>query len=165
MRPNVLYARASHLRVALAVGLLLTSWLAQSCAPRGGSTPSPRHTTAEVPAPHARPVVIAFTDPAACAAFERAGYPCRGIEQAGTPAGVEATFDGRGREGLPLAGPGSGAREDWRGFDWLELELENRGAERLTLGLVLRNEPASWADGKTVWHVWVSRSSGPDRMA
>jgi Beta-galactosidase len=158
MRFNLPYARSSHLRVALAVGLLLTSCLAQSCTPCAGSTPSPGHTTADAPAsadaalpqaPHARPVVIAFTDPAACAAFERDGYPCRGIEQEGTPVGVEATFNGRGQEGLPLVVPGRGAREDWRGFDWLELELENRGTERFTLGLILRNEPASWADGKT----------------
>jgi hypothetical protein len=68
MRFNLLYARSSHLRVALAVGLLLTSCLAQSCTPRAGSTPSPGHPTADAPAPadaalpqapHARPVVIA----------------------------------------------------------------------------------------------------------
>ena len=53
------------------------------------------------------------------------------------------------QEGLPLAVPGRSAREDWRGFDWLDIELENRGTERLTLSLVLRNEPASWADGKS----------------
>ena len=158
MRYNVLYARYAHLRVVLAVGLLLSSWLAQRCTPRGGSTPLPMHTTAEArPLPmrlclrllQALPAVMAFTDPSACTAFEQDGYPCRGIEQEGTPVGVEATFDGRARDGLPLAVPGRSAREDWRGFDWLELELENRGTERLTLGLVLRNDPASWADGKS----------------
>jgi hypothetical protein len=86
-------------------------------------------------------------DPSACAAFEQDGYPCRGIEQDGTSLGVEATFDGRARAGLPLAVPGRSAREDWRGFDWLE--LENRGTEPLTIGLLLRNEPASWQDGKS----------------
>jgi hypothetical protein len=154
---NVQYARYSPLRAVLAVGILLTGWLAQSCTPREESRPSPMHTTADTvtpadaavpPAAHALPVVMAFTDPAACAAFEHVGYPCRGIEREGTPVGIEATLDGRGREGLPLATPGRSAREDWRGFDWLKLDLENRGTARLTLSLILRNEPASWEDGK-----------------
>ena len=51
MRFNVLYARYAHLRVVLAVGLLLSSWLVQSCTPRGGSTPLPMHTTADMLAP------------------------------------------------------------------------------------------------------------------
>jgi hypothetical protein len=152
------YARYAPLRAVLAVGLVLTGWLAQSCRPRDGSRPSPMHTTADAltpadaatpPAPHTPPVLMAFTDPAACAAFEQDGYPCRGIEQEGTPVGVEVSCDGRGREGLPLAMPGGSAREDWRGFDRLEIELENRSTERLKVGLILRNEPGAWADGQS----------------
>ena len=86
---NCLYARYSHLRVVFTVVILLHSWLVQSCTARNGSTPSPMHTTANAltpaeaaapPAPQTLPVVIAFTDPTACAAFEHVGYPCRGIE-------------------------------------------------------------------------------------
>jgi hypothetical protein len=158
MRFRVVYALDARLRVVLAVGMFLTSGLAQSCTLHDGSTSSRMYTTADArtpaeaavsPAPHALPVVVAFTAPAACAAFEPDGYPCRGMAQDGTPVGVEVTFDGRAREGLPLAVPGRSAGEDWRGFDWLELELENRGTARLTLGLLLRNEPASWEDGKS----------------
>jgi hypothetical protein len=90
---------------------------------------------------------MAFTDPAACAAFEHAGYPCRGIVQKGIPVGLEATFDGRDQGGLPLAMPGWDARGDWRGFDWLE--IENRGPTWLKLSLILRNEPGSWEDGQS----------------
>jgi hypothetical protein len=151
----------AHLRVVFAVGMLLTSWLAQSCTPHEVSPPSLLHTTDDVltpadaalpQAPQAPPVVIAFTDSAACAAFEQDEYPCRRIEQEGTPVGVEAEFDGRVQEGLPLVVPGVpgwNARQDWRGFDWLELDLENRGSDRLTLGLILRNESASWEDGRS----------------
>ena len=148
MRFNGLSALNTTLRVGVAVGMLLTSGFAQSGTP---------HTTADAPAPadaagpstpHAPPVVMAFTDPSACAAFEQDGYPCRGLVQDGTPVGVEVTFAGRVRDGLPLAVPGRRAPEDWRGFDWLELELENRSPERLTVGLLLPNDPASWAEGK-----------------
>src|ERR1700752_1565489 len=133
MRFNFVYALYANLQGVLATGVLLHSCLAQSCTPRDVSTQSLRHTTAEVlaavdaagpPAPHAPPMVMAFTDPSVCAVFEQDGYPCRGIAQDGMPAGVEATFDAHARDGLPLAVPGRSAREDWRGFDWLELDLE-----------------------------------------
>src|SRR5262249_45259212 len=152
MRFNSRYVLDTTLRIVFPVALVLHSWLAQSCALREGAVRLPVHTTADVlaptaapapPAPHGLPVAMGFTDPAACAAFEQDGYPCRWIEQEGTPVGVEAQFAGLAREGLPLAVPGRSAREDWRGFDWLELDIENRGTERLTLGLVLRNDPAS----------------------
>ncbi|HEX9869446.1 MAG TPA: hypothetical protein VGC99_12800, partial [Candidatus Tectomicrobia bacterium] len=155
---SVLYARDAHLRVVFAVGILLSSWLVQSCTPREVSAPSLLHTAADalapadaaVPqAPQALPVVMVVTDPSTCTAFEQDGYPCRRIEQEGTPVGVEVEFDGRVQEGWPLALPGWSTRQDWRGFDWLELDLENRGPERLKLGLILRNEPASWEDGKS----------------
>jgi hypothetical protein len=158
MRFNVLYARDAHLRVVLAIGMVLSGWLAQSCTPRDMSTPSLSHTTADAraptdmsvpPAAQAHPVVMAVTDPSVCAAFERDGYPCRRMAQEGTPVGVEATFDGRGLDGLPLVVPGRGAREDWRGFDWLDLDLENRAPARLKVGLILRNEPGSWEDGQS----------------
>src|SRR5262245_7417555 len=155
MRFNVMSSRYAHLRLVLAAGLLLSSWLAQSCTPRGAPTQSPRHTTANAhatadravpPAPPALPVVMTFTAPSACAAFERDGYPCRGIEEEGAQVGVEATFDGRAQDSLPLAVPGQSAGEDWRGFDWLELEVENRGTQPLRVSLILRNDPGSWAD-------------------
>jgi hypothetical protein len=158
MRFNFVSALYANLRGVLATGVLLHSCLAQSCISHDESTPSRMQTTAEVlapveaavpPAPHAPPVVMACTDPSVCAAFEQDGYPCRGIAQDGMPVGVEATFDAHARDGLPLAVPGWGAREDWRGFDWLELDLENRGTEQLKLSLVLRNDPASWEDGKS----------------
>jgi hypothetical protein len=158
MRFNILYARDAHLRVALAFGMVLSGWLAQSCTPRDISAPSLLHTTGETLTPAEAPVpqppqtlaaVMAVTDPSACAAFEQDGYPCRRIAQEGTPVGVEAAFDGRAREGLPLVVPGRGAGQDWRGFDWLELDLENRGPEQLKVGLILRNEPGSWEDGQS----------------
>jgi hypothetical protein len=155
MHFNSLYVLYTTLRIVFTVGIVLHSWLAQSCALREGAVRSPVPTTAdalapaaapEPPAPHGLPVAMEFTAPSACAAFEQDGYPCRWIEQEGTPVGVEAHFAGLAREGLPLAMPGWRAREDWRGFDWLELDIENRGTERLKLGLLLRNEPASWQD-------------------
>ena len=148
--------QGAHLRLVFAVSILLQSWLMQSCTRREAPPPAltqstavePAHgDTAVPPAPQAPPVVMAFTDPSACAVFEQDGYPCSRIEQHGAPIGVEVHFTGRERHGLPLAVPGRNAREDWRGFDWLELELENRSAERLKLGLILRNEPGSWARG------------------
>jgi hypothetical protein len=157
MRFNFVYALYANLQGVLATAALLHSGLAQSYTPRDASTPSLMHTTAEVlapveaavpPTPQAPPMVMAFTDPSVCAAYERDGYPCRGMVQDGMPVGVEATFDAHARDGLPLAVPGRSTREDWRGFDWLELEVENRGTEPLKLSLVLRNDPASWEDGK-----------------
>ena len=71
---SVLYARDAHLRVALAIGMLLTSWLAQSCTPHEVSAPSLLHTAADALTPaetavpaaaQALPVVMAFTDPSA----------------------------------------------------------------------------------------------------
>jgi hypothetical protein len=158
MRCNFVYALHANLRGVLAAAALLPSCLAQSCTPRDVSTQSLMHLTAEVlapveaavpPTPHAPPLVMAVTDSSICAAFEQDGYPCRGIAQEGTPVGIEATFEGHARKGLPLAVPGRSTREDWRGFDWLELELENRGPEQLKLSLVLRNDPGSWEDGKS----------------
>src|SRR5215470_15603760 len=155
MRLNSRYVLDTTLRIVVTVALVLQSWLAQSCALRAGAVGSPVPTPADAlapaaapapPAPHGLPVAMGFTDPSACAAFAQDGYPCRWIEQEGTPVGVEVQFAGLARDGLPLVVPGWSAREDWRGFDWLELDIENRGTERLTLGLVLRNDLVSWQD-------------------
>jgi Beta-galactosidase len=151
------YAPYTNVCLVCAVSMLLQSWLLQSCTRHEAPPPQPalvqstaagpaRGDTAVPPAPQTLPVVMAFTDPSACVAFEQDGYPCRWIEHNGAPIGVEVHFAGRERHGLPLAVPGRNAREDWRGFDWLELELENRSAERLKLGLILRNEPGSWQE-------------------
>jgi len=126
MSISVLCVCYAYLRAALTIGMLLTSWLVQSCTPREVFAPSPlytpgdTHTPADAPVPQAiqaLPVVMAFTHPSACVAFEQDGYPCRRIEQEGTLVGVEAAFDGGAREGLPLAVPGWSVHEDWRGFD------------------------------------------------
>jgi len=126
MRFNSRYLLYTTLRIVVTVALGLHSWLAQSCALREGAVRSPVPTTADAlapaaapapPAPHGLPVARGFTDPSACAAFEQDGYPCRWIEQEGTPVGVEVQFAGLARDGLPLAVSGWSAREDWRGFD------------------------------------------------
>src|SRR5215510_12250124 len=112
MRFHSLYVLSTTLRIVVTVALVLHSWLTLSCALRDGAVRSPVPTTAdalapaaapELPAPHGRPVAMGFTDPAACAAFEQDGSPCRWIEEEGTPVGVEAHFAGLARDGLPLA--------------------------------------------------------------
>src|SRR5215510_2448946 len=95
MRFNSLYVLYTTLRIVVTVALVLQSWLAQSCALRDGAVRSPVPTTAAAPAPpapHGLPVAMAFTDPAACAAFAQDGSPCRWIEEEGTPVGVEVQF-------------------------------------------------------------------------
>ena len=48
---SVLYARDTHLRVVFAVGILLSSWLMQSCTPREVSTPSLLNTPGDALTP------------------------------------------------------------------------------------------------------------------
>src|SRR5262245_60707119 len=113
------YAPYAHLRLVFVVSLLLQSCLMQSCTRRRAPPPALVQSTDVVPArgdmavppaPQALPVVMEFTDPSACAAFEQDGYPCSWIEQNGAPIGIEVHFAKRAQPGLPLAMPGRNAR-------------------------------------------------------